>query len=88
MPDVTLAGPPLVYVSWSCRRCGHKGGMARTTFPIETRWTEAMGRTMFDELRKKLVRVHQAMHSCIAVPDDFVVSRFEPKDGKAIMGIV
>jgi hypothetical protein len=78
MSGVTIATPPLVYVSWSCRRCGHTGGMARTTFPIDTRWTEGMGRTLFDQLRLKLVRVHQAKQACIAVPDDFVITRFDP----------
>lgn len=87
MSGVTLAGPPLVYVSWSCRRCGHAGGMARTTFPIDTKWTEDMGRTLFQALRKKLVRVHSNRQGCIAVPDDFVVSQFIP-DGKRVLGIV
>lgn len=73
---VTLAGPPLVTVGWSCRRCGHTGGMARTTFPIEPTWTTAMGATMLAELRKKLVRVHQRGQGCIALPEDFVIGRY------------
>jgi hypothetical protein len=62
--------------------------MARTTIPLETRWTEEMGRTLFGQLRLKLVRVHQAKQGCIAVPDDFRIGRFEPTNGTALIGKV
>lgn len=61
--------------------------MARTTFPIDTTWTEAMGRTMFDQLRLKLVRTHQAKQGCIAVPGDFIIGRWAPP-GKQVIGTV
>lgn len=87
MPDVVIAGPSLIYVTWDCRRCGHIGGKARTTIPLETTWTEAMGRVLFQTLKEKLSRFHQK-HGCIAVPDDFRIRRYEPTDGKSIAGVV
>ena len=89
MADVTLAAPPLTYMTWGCRRCGFAGGMARTTIPLTQRWSEEMGREMFATLRKKLVRVHQAKQGCIAVPDDFILSRYDPRDGmKKVVGLI
>ena len=75
MSNVAIATPPLILVSWSCRRCGHTGGTATTTFPIEPTWQDAMWPTMLQELRKKLVRVHQRGQGCVAIPDDFVIGR-------------
>jgi hypothetical protein len=75
MPNVEIATPPLIAVSWSCRRCGHTGGVAKTTFPIEPTFNDAMWPTMLAELRKKLVRVHQRGQGCIAIPEDFVIGR-------------
>jgi hypothetical protein len=62
--------------------------MARTTIPLDTKWTEEMGRVMFASLREKLVRVHQAKQACIAVPDDFIITRYEPGQRKTIVGVV
>jgi hypothetical protein len=87
MHNVQLATPPLTYVSWGCRRCGFKGGIANTTFPIDPHWTEELGRTLFTTLRLKLVRVHQAKHGCVASSDDFVLGRHVP-EGKTIVGVV
>jgi len=86
MANVSLVTPPLTYVSWSCRRCGHTGGVARTTIPLESKWSESMGRELFTTLRQKLVRVHQKQ-GCIAIPEDFVIGRYVPK-GKALVGII
>jgi hypothetical protein len=76
MPDITVVSPPLLMVSWSCKRCGHAGGVAKTTVPIEPTFTTAMGHVMLGQLRKKLVRVHQRGQGCIALPDDFVIERY------------
>ncbi len=76
MPNVQIVAPPLLVVSWSCSRCGHTGGMAKTTIPIEPTFTTAMGHTMLDQLKKKLVRVHQRGQGCIALPDDFTIGRY------------
>lgn len=75
---------PAVYVGWGCRRCGHTGGVARTTLPVPAEWPEAYGRVMFLQLRHKLVRVHQKS-GCIATPDDF---HFYPyrKPGQDVLG--
>lgn len=92
MGNVSIPGPSLTYVSWSCQRCGHVGGVARTTFPIDPDWTEEMGRVLFKTLREKLVRVHQR-HSqdigkcCIPIPDDFVIGPYVPP-GKTVAGVV
>lgn len=75
MSKVQIATPPLLAVSWSCKRCGHTGGVAKTTFPIEPTFTTAMGHVMLQSLRKKLVRLHQARQGCVAIPEDFVISR-------------
>ncbi len=88
MPNVDIVAPPNVYVTWGCRRCGLKGGVARTTFPIDTRWDEEMGRQLFAELRQKLTRVHQKQ-GCFAVPDDFTFRGIQaPPPGKHIIGKV
>ena len=88
MSNIALAMPPLVYVQWGCRRCGHQGGIARTTVPLDTTWTEGMGRTLFDQLRLKLVRVHQKS-GCIATPSDFTFRGITaPPPGKHLIGQV
>jgi len=84
---IAIATPSLIWVAWSCRRCGHTGGVARTTIPLETYWTESMGREMFAQLRQKLVRVHMKQ-GCIAVPDDFVLSRHVPDRSQELLGVV
>lgn len=88
MPDLVISTPPNVYVGWGCRRCGLTGGIARTTFPLDTRWDEAMGRQLFTELRLKLTRVHQKQ-GCFASPDDFTFRAIQaPPPGKTIIGHV
>lgn len=84
MAIVEIALPPKVAVSWSCRRCGHTGGVAQTTIPLDPHWTEAMGRVLLDQLRLKLVRVHQKQ-GCLATPEDFRVGPWRPI-GKDIVG--
>ena len=61
-----------VHVRWSCRRCGHTGGRANTTLPINLTESDAGREVMLMQLRKKLVRVHQKQ-MCIALPSDFVI---------------
>jgi hypothetical protein len=73
---VAVATPPLVRVAWSCSRCGHTGGEAQTTFPVEPSMRDGMWPVMLNQLRKKLVRVHQKRHGCAAIPQDFVIGRW------------
>lgn len=93
MTTIAVPGPITFYVRWSCRRCGHKGGFARTTIPIVTKeWTEPMMRNLLDALRLKLVKVHMREsvengRPCLPVPDDFVVERGAPED-VSISGLV
>lgn len=75
---VAVVAPALVYVRWDCRRCGHTGGMARTTIPFDLSEHEAMQMIMHQTLRQKLVRMHQAKQGCIALPEDFVIWRVNP----------
>ncbi len=79
---LTLAAPALTYVRWNCRRCGHQGGMARTTVPFDWNQGEAMRAILIDQLRKKLVRVHQKS-GCVAVPTDFEVYGASPHGDRA-----
>ena len=75
-------------VCWDCRRCGHTGGVARTTVPIIDRsWTEDMFRHLFDALRLKLVKVHMRSGSCIPTPEDFIVRRATEEEAK-LVGLV
>ena len=83
----TIVGPPLTYVSWGCRRCGFRNGVANTTFPIDPHWTEEMGRSLFLMLRQKLARKHQALHGCVAALDDFIIGPHVSKN-KAVIGVV
>ena len=75
--SVTLAAPALIYMRWDCARCGHTGGMARTTVPFALDSAD-LHAIMIDQLRKKLVRTHQAKQGCIALPEDFVIWRVNP----------
>ncbi len=89
MGDISIKSPAKTfYVRWSCRRCGHTGGFARTTMPIVTPdWTEPMMRNLLNGLRRKLIGVHMRGQGCIAVGDDFVLERGVPSD-KVIAGLV
>jgi hypothetical protein len=79
---------PLLYVRWSCRRCGHDGGFAQTTVPIVTKdWNEEMMRHLLDALRAHLVNVHARSQGCIASHDDFIITRGVPEDRK-ISGLI
>ncbi len=88
MSAIEIAGPPLTYVSWGCKRCGFTGGVANTTFPLDPHWTEEMGRTLFRTLRQKLVRKHQRLHGCIATLEDFAIGPHIPQREKAVIGVI
>jgi hypothetical protein len=80
MSNIVLPGPSLIYVQWGCRRCGHRGGVARTTIPLgDARDSEEMMRVLLQSLRTKLVRVHQRGQRCIASPDDFLIDPHVPR---------
>jgi hypothetical protein len=70
-----IQGPPPLTVSWSCRRCGHQGGMAQTLIPV-VGWDEPMIRPLLDDLRKKLVTLHYTRQHCVAVVEDFVIQAY------------
>ncbi len=75
---ISVAVPPNVRVSWSCKRCGHTGGEAQTTFPVEPRQGDPTWIVMVQHLRAKLVALHQKRQGCLALPDDFVIGRYRP----------
>ncbi len=86
MSDVKIEGPPSFYVSWHCRRCGMRNGLARARIPVTPDWNESMMRTLFDSLRQKLVKIHMRS-GCIATTEDFVLERGKP-ESKQIVGVV
>lgn len=73
MPSIVVAGPPVVRVTWSCARCGHTGGRAQTTFPLEP--TGDVWPLMVGLLRRKLMTLHHQRQGCPALPDDFIIGR-------------
>ena len=82
MSTIVIPGPSLLYVTWGCRRCGHRGGQARTTVPMMdglSNESEVM-RNLLAALRRKLTRVHLAKQGCLAVVDDFIIEATVPKD--------
>jgi hypothetical protein len=81
--SITLAAPALIYVRWSCRRCGHTGGMARTTIPFDLAEAASLQAVMHVQLRNKLVRVHANRQGCIALPTDFEIQRVNPHGDRA-----
>lgn len=84
---VGLTSPPLFSVAWSCRRCGHTGGVARTTAAFITPGTpEPIMRELFASLRRKLVKIH-LRQGCVASVEDFVIARTQPTE-KPIVGLV
>lgn len=77
-----LAGPPPLYVRWSCRRCGHQGGIARTTVPV-VGWSTEMYQHLLQSLRQRLTRKHLDQ-GCVATVEDFRIEPFVP-DGKTLL---
>lgn len=66
-----IDGPPMLWVKWSCRRCGGDG-VARTTFTIPEGFPEDAMRALLTDLRvKKLIPRHLELHQCYALADDF-----------------
>jgi hypothetical protein len=43
---------------------------------VEPSMRDGMWPVMLNQLRKKLVRVHQKRHGCAAIPQDFVIGRW------------
>lgn len=81
---IEIPGNHTFYVRWSCRRCGHKGGVARTTIPLpKSALTEDVVRHLLEELKVKLPRVHQRQ-GCIASFEDFIVERGVEEDAKLV----
>ena len=88
MSAIQIPSPPAFVVKWACRRCGHDGGVARTTLPIvDQSWNVAMMTNLFEALRLKLVKIHMRGQGCIASPDDFIVTRATEDDAK-IVGLI
>lgn len=80
MPNIIIPGPSLLYVQWGCKRCGHRGGVARTTVPMgDAQDSEELMRVLLESLRRKLVRVHQRGQRCIASVDDFIIDAHVPR---------
>lgn len=88
MGAISIPGTPTFVVRWSCRRCGHTGGVAKTAVPIVTKdWTEPMIRNLLDALRQKLVKVHMRQGKCIPTIEDFIIERGCEEDVR-IVGLV
>ena len=82
-----IPGPSLLFVRWSCRRCGHSTGVARTTVPVaELADNEDVMRRLYDALRVKLVRKHMLGQGCIASPSDFDLRAIEPNRRYEVLG--
>jgi hypothetical protein len=73
---IAVATPPVVRVSWGCRRCGHTGGVAQSTVPVEPRPGDPTWVLMVTQLRMKLVRLHHDRQGCWALPDDFLIGPY------------
>jgi hypothetical protein len=87
MGVITIPGRPLLWVRWGCRRCGHQGGIARTTVPLVDPTTpEVFMRELFAALRRKLIKIH-LRQGCVATVEDFTVERVTP-EGKTIEALV
>jgi hypothetical protein len=85
---IEIPGNHVFFVRWSCRRCGHAGGVAKTTIPLpESALTEPVVRNLFDALRQKLVKKHLAGQGCAATVEDFRIQRGQPEDAQ-IVGLV
>lgn len=87
MATIEIPGQHTFFVRWSCRRCGHTGGVAKTTIPLpQDALTDPVVRNLFTALRDKLVRKHQ-LQGCIACREDFRIERGTPEDA-TIVGLV
>jgi hypothetical protein len=78
--SLAIAHPHATYVRWGCRRCGHRGGMARTTVPFDFSQTQRDGSrdVMFKELIRALIRKHWQRQHCVAIESDFIVEPCNP----------
>jgi hypothetical protein len=86
---VGLQSPPQFYVRWGCRKCGHVGGVARTTIPVLGPGTpEHVIRGLLEALRKKLIQVHMRGQHCIATGEDFTIERVEDSQLKEVVGLI
>lgn len=85
---IQIPGQHVFVVKWGCRRCGHQGGIAKTTIPLPREaLNEAVVRNLFAALRQKLVKVHQRSQGCIATIEDFTIERGTWNEAK-IAGLV
>lgn len=80
MISVIAAHPSATYVRWGCRRCGHRGGMARTTVPFDFSQTQqdSSRDVIFRQLILKLQRVHLKRQGCFALEAEFIVEQCNP----------
>jgi hypothetical protein len=87
MSTITIPGQHIFYVRWSCRKCGHENGVAKTTIPLpQTALTTEVVQNLFEALKQKLPKVHQRQ-GCIASIEDFRIERGKSEDAK-IVGLV
>ncbi len=88
MSTIVIPGNHVFFVRWSCRRCGHTGGVAKTTIPLpESALTTAVVKNLFEALKQKLVKKHLSGQGCVATIEDFRIERGTPQDA-AIVGLV
>ena len=87
MSTIVIPGNHTFFVRWSCRRCGHEGGVAKTTVPLpKSALTEDAVKHLFEALKLKLVKVHQRQ-GCIASYEDFTIERGKAENAE-LVGLV
>lgn len=77
---LAVAHPDATYVRWGCKRCGFRGGMARTTVPFDFSQTQRDGSrdVIFKALIEALVRKHLQRSGCWALETEFVIEPCNP----------
>jgi hypothetical protein len=87
MSTIEIPGQHVFYVRWSCRKCGHTNGVAKTTIPLpKDSLTPDVVRNLFEALKQKLPKVHQRQ-GCIASIEDFRIERGRTEDA-VLVGLV
>ena len=74
--------PNSTYVRWGCKRCGHRGGMAKSLVPLPFDFSDTQIDCAYDvivkSLRRVLVRKHWMRQHCLALESDFIIERCNP----------
>lgn len=78
--SLAIRQPQATYVRWGCRRCGHRGGTAKTTVPFDFSECQRDGSkdVLFKELIRALIRKHWQRQRCVAIETDFIIEECTP----------